>query len=159
MDDTWKADLATFIDDHVGSLVCNGVKDEDGTDAGTFTWAKSVFEAALSTGTKENLAAAWESAALGSSMAIPALSYIGSLTPTSQWSVVASVVVDPASVAAGKAKILSDLATIQNVSLANQSTFPVTLRAAFLLLTVTITGTDNNTGSNAPLTDAGRGLK
>lgn len=159
MDDTWKADIAQYISDHVTSLlVCNGVNLAS-NPAGVFTWGKAAFQSALTTGTKENFASAWETAALASTMVVAPLSYIGATpAPATQWSVVASTIITPDSVAAGKAKILADLSTIQNVMDAGESTFPVTLRAAFLLLKVTIAGTNSVTPTPAALNDANRGL-
>lgn len=72
-------------------------------------------------------------------------------TPATLFSVVATTTIDTASITAGKNKIL-ELATSPPVSDPTMSDFPVKFRAATLLLTITVMGTNSVTPTPGPLT-------
>jgi len=76
--------------------------------------------------------------------------FIPPSNPTSLFSAIISVTIDPLSVTAAKAKII-ELASSTPVSDPNLSDFPVKFREAFLLLTITITGLDSTTPTPVPL--------
>ena len=159
-DTSWKANLADFVDSLVTNLLTtNGLFKAPSTPALTFTFAKSTFQSALTDNKPATLANAFEDAILASTYLVPINSFIGTDTPATKFSVVESCVVDPASVALAKAKFLEITGLSPDVSAANQSQFPVKLREAFLLLTVTTTGTDSVISAPSPLTDAGRALQ
>jgi hypothetical protein len=129
------------------------------TSAMVFTFAKPVFEAQLmalmpvtdqTVGTL-NFALAWEAAILASTAVVPPGAFIPPATPTTTFSVVISTVINPASIAAGKAKIM-ELATAPQVADASLSQFPIKFRDATLLLKVDVDGLDSTTpGDGGPL--------
>ena len=157
--DSWKANLANKVDSLVtGLLTTNGLFKAPGQPALTFTFAKSTFQGALTDNKPATLANAFETAILASTYVVPINSFIGTDTPATKFSAVASCVVDPASVALAKAKFL-EIVGLEPVKAANKSQFPVKLRDAFLLLTVTTTGTNSVAPTPSPLTDPGRALQ
>src|SRR5690606_16770869 len=87
-------------------------------------------------------ATAWETAILATPIVVGPGSSVGSPSPPTTFSVVASTILTPASIAAGKAKIL-ELVTAPAVADATQSEFPVKFREATLLLKFTSTGLDS----------------
>ena len=140
-DDSWKANVSDWLDARIAGLALNGI----GGPGLAFTFAKSSFQSALDPvdpalgNGAVVLAAAFETSVLGSSYATGTGSYIGSATPTTTWSVVNSTIVDAVSVAAGKAKVL-ELLSAPIVDAAIDSDFPVKMREAFLLLTISTSG-------------------
>lgn len=76
--------------------------------------------------------------------------FVPPTTPATTFSTVTSVLLDPASVAAAKAKII-ELATAAPVADVNDSEFPVKFREAFLLLTITVAGLDSTPTPAGPL--------
>ena len=158
-DTSWKANLANKVDSLVTNLLTtNGLFKAPATPALTFTFAKSTFQSALTDNKPATLANAFEAAILASTYVVPINSFIETDTPATKFSVVESCEVDPASVSLAKAKFL-EIVGLTPGSAANQSQFPVKLREAFLLLTVTTTGTDSVISAPSPLTDAGRALQ
>ena len=117
----------------------------------SFTFNEAVFAAQLSTipiTTSQvtgvtNFANAWETAILASLAAVGPGCFIPPSSPATLFSAVAGVVIDPASVALGKAKII-ELGTSPLVASAQDSEFPIKFREATLLLTVTVSGTDSD---------------
>lgn len=133
----------------------------------TFTFNKSVFQTQLELligGTKtqgvNELAAAWESAMNASVGLVVVLTSIGTPSPTTTWSSITSTVIDPASISAGKSKILESISAPLDKP-KEESEFPVKMREAFLLLTVTTSGLDSvPSGSGGPfsLVDTARAV-
>lgn len=70
-------------------------------------------------------------------------------TPATTFSVISSVLIDPASIEAGKAKI-AELANAKPVENPNDSEFPVKFREAFLQLKINIAGINSITPTPAP---------
>lgn len=158
-DDSWKANLANTLDGLVTSKLSSpGLFDPDDKPAAVFTFAKSTFQAALSDALPSTLQSALASALSASSIVVPTGSYIGSpgnLATT--FSAVASAVLDPTSITAAAAKLL-ELLNQTPVSDPDQAPGPATFREAFLLLTMTTTGTNSVTPTPGPLTDAARAM-
>jgi len=82
---------------------------------------------------------AWEAALLASTAIMGPGSALVPPSPATIFSVVILTVIDPASIALGKAKLL-ELATAPPETDANDSLFPEKFRDATLLLTITVTG-------------------
>ena len=126
----------------------------------TFTFNKAVYQSQLSLitgiGTTldiQKLATAWETAVLASAAAVLSGTSIGSPpTNVNTWSAAPGTVIDIPSIALGKAKILELVDSPDDVE-AEDSEYPVKMREAFLLLTMTTTGPDSTPpGSGGPLT-------
>jgi hypothetical protein len=162
-DTSWAQNFADWADARVTSkMKLNGI----GGPNMTFTFNKSLFAAQLIAllPTDDALAGitgfalAWEAAIIASVAATAAGSYIGAPTPSTTWSVVNSTVIDPPSIALGKAKIieLKDAPATDN---ALDSEFPIKFREAFLLLTVTTDGLDSDGDGPYPLIDTARAVE
>lgn len=149
-DDSWKSNLALYIADHVADLKISGVFASPDVNAGSFTWNVSAFQSALSGNSAAVLANAWEAAMLASTIVVLPGAFVGSDSPATKFSVVASAIFDPSSIAAGKTIVLS-LAGAPATANASESLFPVKMRDAFLALTVTVTGTNSVVPTPAPL--------
>lgn len=160
----WTPDFSTWVDDRVTSKMDLPGIGHASPPAFTFTFAKSTFKAALDllvpvadvTVGITSFSVAWETAVIASVAVVKALSFIGTLTPATQWSSVTSTVIDPASILLGKAKII-ELASEDPDA---PSKFPDKFRDAFLLLTVTTTGLDSTPTPTGPLplVDAARAV-
>lgn len=70
-------------------------------------------------------------------------------TPATTFSLISAVAIDPASIEAGKAKIL-ELANAPAVENPKDSQFPVKFREAFLQLKINVTGVNSVTPTPAP---------
>lgn len=146
---SWYADRLTGITTDPSGLTASSF---------TFTFPTSIFATALvalapTTSAAAGIAGfagAWETALLASTALVAPGSYIGSPSPSTTFSVVATTVIDPASIAAGKAKLL-ELASAAPVADPNDSEFPVKFREATLLLTITVSGLDASPTPSGPL--------
>lgn len=117
----------------------------------TFTFPTSTFASQLATLTPTTnqlsgvtgFANAWAAAmtliVFPVSLSVSAGAFVGISSPPTLFSTVTATVLDPASIAAGKAKIL-ELATAPVVSDPLMSEFAEKFRDATLLLTITVTG-------------------
>jgi len=163
-DSSWTSNLAGWVNDRVtNKATLNG----GGGTTPIFTFGQAALESGLSTMTLtsdqsaaiNSLATAFESAFLASAMVVATGFWFGSPLPTTTFSSVTTSLIDVASVALAKAKIL-ELATAPLVSDPNDSHFPVKIRDAFLLLTVTTIGFDQTPPATGPLplTDAARSV-
>ena len=122
-----------------------------------FNFQESVFAAQLSSLTPVDnslagitgFANAWEAALLASTAVLAPGSAIPPPTPKTIFSLINSTVIDPSSIAAGKAKIL-ELVTAPAVSDTQNSEFPEKFRDATLLLTITTQGLDSQTPPDGP---------
>ena len=157
-DDAWKDNLANTIDGLVtGKLSSPGLLNESGSPAASFTFGKAAFKSGLSgEGTAAVISSAMQAGLAASTITVPAKSYVGTSTPASTFSVVTTVVLDPASITLAVAKVLT-IAGKAAVSDASESAVPPIFREAFLLLTMTTTGS-NAVSPPAPLTDALRSM-
>lgn len=123
----------------------------------TFTFNDAVFQTQLENligGTKplgiEELALAWGSAITSSAGVVVALTSIGAPSNITTWSAISSTVIDPVSVIVGQDKI-RELLFASTEKPKEESDFPVRMREAFLLLTITTTGLDSvPSGSGGP---------
>jgi hypothetical protein len=128
-------------------------------------FGKSAFKAIFSTlapglsqsAAMAKVADAWEAGLLAATVTVAPGSFVGSPSPPTTWSVVASSVFTPASIALGKAKIL-ELVGAANVADAANSQTPVKFREATLLLKVTTSGTNSVTPTPGPFVDANRSV-
>jgi len=159
-DNSWAAPFAQWANDRVTSkMSLPGI-----TGAGlTFTFNKATFESELITLTETAdkeagitaFADAWKTAILVSVAAVAAGSSIGSPSPATTWSSVSSTVITPASITAGRAKII-ELKDAPLVGDALESEFPIKFREAFLLLRITTTGLNSVSPTPGPLVDTAR---
>jgi hypothetical protein len=144
-DSTWATNFAQYYADQIA-----GIEPDPLTLSAvgfTFTFNTSVFASGLlslppsdSAATSAlGIANAWEAAILGSIVVVGPGSSIQPATPSTTFSVVFTTIIDPVSIAAGKAKVL-ELASATPVEDPNDSIFPEILRDATLLLTITVTG-------------------
>lgn len=160
-DDSWQANLANFVADHVTSLLTsNGLFKAVGQPALTFTFAKATFQSNLGTGTADELVAAFQAAWAASTYVVPVGSFIGTDTPATKFSVVASCIPDAASLVLAAAKIAQVIGIpVASADDGYKSQFPVKLREAFLLITITTTGTNSVAPTPSTLTDTARALQ
>lgn len=134
----WYADRIIGITTNPANLVPVGF---------LFTFAKPIFQAQLLTLAPTNsalagitgFANAWAAALTASTVAVAAGSAIPPPSPATIFGTVISTIIDTASIAAGKAKIL-ELVTAPAVGSALLSEFPVKFRDATILLKITVTG-------------------
>lgn len=123
-----------------------------------FTFNVAIFSSMLSSLTPVPTAAAgilgfanaWEAALLASTAVMGPGSALVPPSPPTIFSVVITTVIDPASIALGKAKLL-ELVTAPPETDANNSLFPEKFRDATLLLTITVTGLDSTPIPAGPL--------
>lgn len=146
----WYADRLVAITTDPAALVPTGF---------VFTFAQAIFAAQLTALTPvddpvagtQGFADAWETALLATTAVIASGSFIPPTSPATLFSVVSSTIIVPASIVAGKAKIM-ELVTAPSVSDPLLSEFPVKFREATLLLKITATGLDSTTpGNGGPL--------
>ncbi len=149
----WYAERIAKIEPNPDSLSAVGF---------TFIFNKALFATLLSTlpptpsqpGGISSFAAAWETAVLTTlfpaTLSIAAGTVIPPPSPSTTFSSIISVVLDPASVVAGKAKIM-ELVSAPVAGDATDSQFPVKFREATLKLTITITGLDSTPTPAGPL--------
>lgn len=153
----WYADRLAGITTSPAALVPSGF---------VFTFAQPAFAAQLLALGPETsalagitgFANAWEAALNATTVVVAPGSAIPPPTPPTIFSVVISTTIDPASIAAGKAKLL-ELVTAPPVADPQNSQFPVKFREATLLLTITVIGLDSQPPPSAgpgpqPLTAA-----
>jgi hypothetical protein len=146
----WYADMISGIEPDSSALTPSGF---------VFTFPVAIFASALSALSPTTdavagitgFATAWETALLASTSVVGPGSFIPPATPATTFSVVASSLIDPASIAAGKAKLL-ELVTAPPAADAQDSEFPIKFREATLLLTFTVIGTNSDSPTTAPLT-------
>lgn len=159
-DTSWKQNMADYIAARLDNKLTLATYTPS---AGVmFTFNKSVFLASLasvSAATADGvakIALGFQSATeTPGSLAVAPGTSIGSASPTTTFSAVASSVLLGA---AAKAKI-EELSSAPLVALAANSAFPVKLYEASLLLTATVTGTNSVAPTPGPLVDAGRAVQ
>jgi hypothetical protein len=158
-DTSWKANLALFFSDLTDDLLkCSTVYASAGVPAGSFTFNAAAFQAALSGSGLGVISNAWETAILASTMVVATGAFVGEpKTTANTFSAISSTVIDVASISAAKSYIAAQLAALTPVSTAGACQFPVVMRQAFLMLTVTISGS-NSLGPPTALTAAGVSL-
>lgn len=146
----WYADRLTGITTDPAALVPSGF---------VFTFAESIFAAQLIALTPttsaldgiQGFADAWEVALNATTVVVAPGSAVPPPSPSTTFSAVTTTVIDPASIAAGKAKLI-ELVTAPPVADPQDSLFPVKFREATLLLTITVSGLDSTPpGSGGPL--------
>ena len=160
-DESWKQTMGDYLEARTSGM------DLPGIGGPGFSWAfnTSLFVAGLasvsaSTGDGvEKIADAFESAILASTLSVAPGSWVGVSTPASTWSVVNTTIFDAPSISLGKNKIL-ELTSAPLVTDALNSEFPIKLRDAWLLLTVTTSGLDSTPppAGPLPLVDAARAV-
>lgn len=127
----------------------------------SFTFEKGIFYAGLLQLGPTKLAPegvakfsnAWSQAIVASKMVVPPGASLGAPTPPTIWSVVASTVLDPPSLAAAKSYLEAELlsAGLNPVADSNSGKIGPALRKAALLLTYTVTGLDSTPTPAGPL--------
>ena len=99
-------------------------------------------------------AAAWETSILSIvypvGISVSSGSSIPPTAPPTTFSAVTSVLIDPSSIAAGKAKIL-ELINSKPVSNSNDSQFPIKFREATLMLKINVSGMNSQPPTPVPL--------
>ena len=152
-------DWATNMADLVDSLVTGKVALMGLTGSVTFTFNKAAFMAALLTISiapsaaigAQNFATAWQMGMLASTIVVAPGAFIGVSTPPTLFSVVASSILDPVGIVAGKAILSSNLATALPVSDAQLSVIGPSFFAAFSLCSSTVTGMNSVSPPIGPL--------
>lgn len=160
-DDSWKQTMGDYLEARTVGMELPGI----GGPGFSWTFSTSTFVSGLSgvdanTGDGvEKIASSFESAILASTLSVAPGSWVGVSTPSTTWSVVSSTIFDAPGLSLGKNKIL-ELTSAAPVEDALDSEFPVKLRDAFLLLTVTTSGLDSTPAPSGPLplTDAARAV-
>lgn len=143
----WYADMIAAITTDPAALVPTGF---------VFTFNKPIFEAQLLALTpKDNALAgitgfadAWNAALTASTVVVAPASFKPPTSTTTLFSLVTTTTIVPASIAAGKAKIL-ELVSAPPVASAQDSQFPIKFRDATLLLKIKVVGKDSQPPPNA----------
>lgn len=157
-DDSWKANLANTIDELVTNLLSSpGLLNSSGQPAAVFTFGKAAFQSGLSGNTAAAISSAIQAGLTASTAVVAPGAYIGTDTPATKFSVVASSIITPASIALAVAKIL-EIEGQPNADDPLDSAVPPIFREAFLLLKLTTTGTNSVAPTPSPLTDAERAM-
>lgn len=152
-DATWKQNLA----DYCGDLLDNQLNLSTYTGP-TFTFGRAAFAANLTdTNGIVGLQSAFNAGVLASTWVIPIGTTFGAGTPAETFSTPGAAVADAPSISSGMA-IIATLASSPQVGDATLSEFPTKLRAAFLSLTYTVTGTNSVTPTPGPIADPLRGV-
>lgn len=175
-DDSWAENFATWVSERLSPLTAVDTKGIE-TDplsltlvspppvGFVFTFDETTFmdELVLLTPTDDPTAGitafanAWETTInntlFPTTLNVTPGAFIPPTSPTTLFSVITSVVLDPLSIQAAKAKII-ELASSMPVDDPNDSDFPVKFREAFLLLTITVSGLDSTPGTPLPLVAA-----
>lgn len=175
-DNSWAANFAGWVADRISAT---GAADGKGIETKPtnltlaspppggfiFTFDEATFATQLQALTPttdpsagiNGFANAWATAIAGTvfptTLNVTPGAFIPPTSPTTLFSAVTSVLLDPASILAAKAKII-ELASSTPVDDPNLSEFPVKFREAFLLLTITVVGLDSTTPTPVPLTAA-----
>lgn len=145
----WYADRLAGITTSPSALVPTGF---------VFTFAQAAFAAQLLSLAPTTSAAAgimgfanaWQTALLATTAVVGPGSFKPPTSPATLFSAVISTIIDPASITAGKAKLL-ELVTAPPVADPQNSAFPVKFREATLLLSITVTGLDSTPTPAGPL--------
>jgi hypothetical protein len=143
---SWAANFSNWCANRV-----NGKAELTGITTATppFTFSQSVFKTqlealgvtTLSPEGAVGFATAWQTAVNASLIltVVPG-DFINPESDPTKWSVVTTALIDPASVAAAKAFLVSQLTVAIKTNNSNESNFPQIFRDAFLLLTGTTIG-------------------
>jgi hypothetical protein len=145
-DDSWKQNLADYLGDLLDNLLNLSTYVSPGVPPyPAFLFDRSTFAGAL-TGAPGawvvDLQAAFTAVIPTSPFTILPLTVFGAATPAETFSTPGVAVADPPSITLGVAKI-GELVSSPQVGDPLLSDFPVKMRAAFLLLTYTVTGTNS----------------
>ena len=173
-DNSWAANFAGWVADRLSPVTAVDTKGIE-TDplvltlvspppAGfVFTFPEASFATALqalspttdASAGIQSFADAWEDAlnslVFPASLSVTLGAFAPPTSPTTLFSSVTMVTLVPASITAGKNKII-ELATSTPVDDPNLSEFPVKFREAFLLLKIKVVGLDSTTPTPVPLT-------
>lgn len=152
------SDLANFYSKQISGIQPSPLLTAPGF---TFPFQTSLFQAGLLSLTPAldpasgaiTIASAWESAILATLPVVAPGAFVGAPTPPTTFSVVASTIIDPPSIVAGKTLIMSLLPLSPPVPDALGAQLPDVLFQATSLLTITVTGTNSvpPPGGPAPL--------
>lgn len=161
-DASWATNFAAWVAGRVVSIQPNQSLLNTSTGF-VFVFNQALFATQLATLTPTfnalsgitGFATAWETAinttVFPATLNVSPGAFIPPTSPTTLFSAVTSVILDPASILAAKNKII-ELATSPQVLDPNLSDFPVKFREAFLLLTITVVGLDSTVPTPVPLT-------
>lgn len=159
-DSSWKQNLSNYLGDLLDDLLSLETYISPGVPAyPAFLFGRSAFASALTdTNGIVGLQSAFEAGVNASTFIIP-IGTTFELVPTlaTTFSTVGLAVVDTDSIDAGKAKI-AELSSAPQVSDPLDSQFPIKLRAAFLLLTYTVGGTNSVIPTPATINDEERAV-
>lgn len=155
-DTSWAANFAAW---YAGRIVAITTDPASLVPTGfVFTFNQALFASQLIALTPVNdalsgitgFANAWEAAILATTVVVAPGTFQPPTSPATLFSVIATTVIVPASIAAGKAKII-ELASSPPVADVNDSEFPLKFREATLLLKINVTGTNSVTPTPGPL--------
>lgn len=159
-DDSWKSNLADYLEARTLDLKIQSYTPDSNI---SFIFNKSVFLSNL-TGIDSGIGngaivigTAFKSAIDVSTIAVTAPISIGPASPTTTFSVVTASTFDPAASALASLKI-AELANAEPVEDAIDSDYPVKIRDAVLLLTVSVGGLNSVSPTPGPLVDLGRSV-
>lgn len=151
----WAKAFADAIDQRVSNKA--GLTTIQG--AITFTFNKDLFAqgllgltpdgSAVSAMTK--YATVWADAMMASQIVVAPGSYVGTTSPATLWSVVASSLLDPPSIQSAKEFLIQELANLPVADQAKDSKFGPTFRKAFLMCTASVQGLDSTPTPAGPL--------
>ena len=157
---SWAANFAAW---YAGRIVSITPKPANLVPTGfLFTFNQALFASGLIALTPTNnalsgiqgFADAWEAAILTTvypaTLTLLPGTFVPPTSPATLFSVIASVLIVPASIAAAKAKII-ELATSPPAADVNDSEFPLKFREATLLLKINVTGTNSVAPTPGPL--------
>ena len=147
-DSSWALNFANYYADRLINITTNS--SQLVPSGFVFTFSVSTFQSELVSlpptddpiAGATSFANAWETALNASTAIVAPGSFIPPTSPMTLFSSIISTVIDPTSIAAGKAKLL-ELVSAPPVADPQNSLFPVKFREATLLLTITINGLDS----------------
>lgn len=158
-DNTWAANFSGWINDRLASADTDPTQLVNATplsfvldDAGMQSDLEALSPSSNATTAIADFADAFEASLNNTVVVVTAGAFIPPSGPTTLFSAVSSTTIDAASITAAKAKI-NELASEPPVADVDDSKFPEKYREAFLLLTITVIGTDSD-GPPNPLTAA-----
>jgi hypothetical protein len=152
-DDTWAKHMAEAVDDLTTKKLeipaVMGVPAEFTFDVLTFeTELRKLGPVPTALEGATNFATAWQLAITTSILIVKSGAYITLPLPANTWSVVASTVIDPASIGAAKTQLANDILVIGPAESADD--FAKAFREAFLNLTCSVVGLDSVSPPNGP---------
>lgn len=161
-DNSWATNFAAWVADRINNKITTNPTNLTLASPLVFVFPQATFATQLValtptgnalagiTGFADAWKAAIDTVLFPATLNVAPGAFVPPATPATTFSTVTSVLLDPASVTAARAKII-ELATAPPVADVNDSEFPVKFREAFLLLTITVSGLDSTPTPAGPL--------